>query len=98
MITSTRETTEINEMLNIINELKEFDLDNGDIGYFNNEICGDKNSVVNAIEECSLDDAKFLALKYSNKFIRSGIDLEDRLCDLMGEDEYFDWADENGVG
>ena len=44
------------------------------------------------------ETTKLLAVKYSG--IRGAwnmFDYEDRLCELMGDDSYFAWADENGI-
>lgn len=44
------------------------------------------------------ETTKKLALKYT-KFpsCYNMFDYEDRLCELMGDAEYFEWADANGV-
>ena len=50
--------------------------------------------IKNLIQSGNVDDVKAVALKFNDPAM---FDCEDRLCELMGEDEYFDWADENNI-
>ena len=57
------------------------------------EVRGAVKVIINASE--SVSDLQELAIKSNG--IREFHGIEDRLIDLMGEDEYDDWADDNGI-
>jgi hypothetical protein len=57
-----------------------------------------KQKVAEMYSDSDEETTKKLAVKYSR--VRSSynmFDYEDRLCELMGDDEYFEWADANSI-
>jgi len=56
-----------------------------------------ESRITELLEGLDEEMVKKIAIKFSGKGIYNFYDYEDRLCDLMGEDKYDEWADSVGV-
>lgn len=87
---------------NAANQLLALDLDNSNdtddlfpiLGADSRNI---NQKITELLENLDEEMVKKIAVKFSGKGVYNFYDYEDRLCDLMGEDDYFDWADNNNV-